>query len=267
VSADARPFANRPGRAGLTVPGDLRSALSPAATFERAFGVAPFLWQQRFLAETGNVVLLKGRQVGASTAVAALCIHAAVFEPGSLSVIVSPTMRQSMEIAAKARAALRNLDRPEPLDADSATTIGLSSGSRIMSLPGTATSIRGYSARLLVVDEAAFVDEETWQASQALVAATGGRIIVLSTPAGRAGWFHDLWQAEPPAWTTIKVRTADVPTVTAAYLESAKATLGPWAYAMEFEAEFGSGGASIFDEQRLWGLVTDKVPPLFGSEP
>ena len=245
---------------------DLRAAIDPTATFERAFRVAPFEWQQKYLRATGNVVLLKGRQIGASTASAALALHTAMYEPGALVVIVSPSQRQSQEIAAKARAALRNLDRPE-LDQDSATTLGLANGSRILSLPGTAVSIRGYSARLLVVDEAAFVDEATWLAAQALVA-TGGRIVVLSTPAGKGGWLFDLWQSEAPGWATFRVPTANVPTVSPEYLASARLAMGPWQFAMEFECEFGAGGASIFDAARLEAMVEELTGPLFqGSEP
>jgi phage FluMu gp28-like protein len=82
---------------------------------------------------------------------------------------------------------------------DSASMLGLANGSRILSLPGTARSVRGWSARLLVIDEAAFVDEATFTAARALVA-TGGRMVVQSTPADEFGPFHELVMADDPAW-------------------------------------------------------------------
>jgi len=254
----SRPVASNPLAA------DLLAGLDPVHTFRTAFHADPFAWQERYLRETRNVAIVKGRQIGASTASAALAIHQALYVPGSVSVIVSPSLKQSAEIQSKARAAIRNLDNPMALDQDSASTIGLSNGSRILSLPGTATSVRGYTASLLIVDESAYVEEDTWLASRALVA-TGGRVCVLSTPAGRSGWFWELAESDDRSWTRFKVKSEEVPTISREYLASERRAMGPWKFAMEFEAEFGSGGASLFDHDRLMGLVDHTIKPLFGA--
>jgi hypothetical protein len=241
---------------------DLASQLDPCATFRAAFHAEPFAWQVRYLRTTGNVCLVKGRQIGASTAAAALLIAGALHDPGSLGVVLSPTQRQSAEIAVKVRAGLSNLDRVQSLAQDNVLTVGLSNGSRILSLSGSATGARGYTAAILLCDEAAYIDAETLIAASALVA-TGGRTIWQSTPAGRSGLFYEAFTGDDPAWTRLRVRSDEVPSISPGYLEQARRTLGPWAYSREHLAEFGAGGTSVFSEERLLGMINTIVPPLF----
>src|SRR5262245_48153738 len=65
----------------MSLAADLARALDPVLVFEDAFGVPVLDWQREYLRATGPTVVLKGRQCGASTAAAALAIHAAVYEP------------------------------------------------------------------------------------------------------------------------------------------------------------------------------------------
>ena len=61
-----------------------------------------------------------------------------------------------------------------------------------MCLPGGEDTVRGFSGvRLLIVEEAARVPDETYFASRPMVAMSGGRIILMSTPAGRRGFFFE----------------------------------------------------------------------------
>jgi hypothetical protein len=223
------------------------------ATFNRAFRMDALEWQKGYLPNERNAIVLKGRQVGASTAASIKAIHLAHYHPGSLAVIVSPSMKQSQEIAIRAKAGIRNLERL-PLQQDSATMIRLANGSRIMSLPGTATSVRGYTAQLLIVDEAAYVEEETWVASRALVA-TGGQVIVQSTPAGAAGWFYELWRSNDPTWDRHQIRSDEVPTISKEFLAQEKISMGEYAYKAEYCAEFLEAGAGLFDAEVLQGMV------------
>lgn len=238
----------------------IQPAFDAQATFSRAFRMAPLSWQEGFLDSSGNVVVLKGRQVGASTSAAAIALHVSRFRPGSLAVIVSPSQRQSQEIAIRAKAGLRNLERA-PLEQDSVTTIGLANGSRIMSLPGTEASIRGYSADLLIVDEAARVEESTWVSARALVA-TGGRVIAISTPAGAAGWFYDLWSGSDN-WTRIRVRTDEVPTVSPEWLAQERRSMSEADYKSEYAAEFVTAGlGGYFNPEALAAATREVAVPM-----
>jgi Terminase large subunit, T4likevirus-type, N-terminal len=231
---------------------DFRAAVDPAVTFERAFGVPPLEWQFPYLRETRPAVVLKGRQVGASFAAAGLAIHCTVYHPDSVAVIVSPTQKQSSEITTRARAGLKRLG--ERLAQDSASTLRLRNGSRILSLPGTPTSVRGWSARLLIIDEAAFLLHETFTAARALVA-TGGRLVVQSTPAGEVGDFHEAVTGDDPGWARFVIRSDEVPTISPAFLASERRAMSPDAFAAEYECQFGHSGASLFSADRLSKLI------------
>jgi hypothetical protein len=165
-------------------------------TFRLAFGFKPMPHQVDYLGETANVCFLKGRQVGATQSAAALAIHVARESPSRNVIIVSPSQKQSTEVAVRARNGLWTLG--EKLLQDSSSLLRLQNDSRIMSLAGTPRAVRGYSADLLIVDEAAYVDDQTWDAARPTVAATGGRVVVQSTPYMPTGFFHDLAVATPP---------------------------------------------------------------------
>lgn len=231
---------------------DFRAALDPAVLFEQAFGFAPLDWQRGYLRETRPTVVLKGRQVGASLSAAVLAIHTVRYQPDVNVVIVSPSLKQSGEICTRARSGLRRLGIT--LVQDSTSTLRLANGSRILSLPGTARSVRGWTAKLLILDEAAFIEHETFVAARALVA-TGGRLVVQSTPADEFGDFHDLVTGDDPDWARFTVRSDEVSTISADFLAAERRAMSPDAYAREFECQFGKAGASLFTAERLAGLI------------
>ena len=139
----------------MSLAADLRMALDPVAAFEAAFGLEALEWQRGYLRETRPAVVVKGRQIGASTCAAALAIHTSVFNPATNVVIVSPSLKQSAEILGRARVGLRRLG--VRLDQDSASMLRLANDSLVVSLPGTALSVRGWTGRLLILDEAPYI--------------------------------------------------------------------------------------------------------------
>jgi hypothetical protein len=234
---------------------DFRAALDPAALFERAFEIESLAWQRDYLHESRPTVVLKGRQVGASFGAAGLAIHTARYWPDVNVVIVSPSLKQSTEICSRARTGLRNLG--VPLLQDSTSMLRLSNGSRILSLPGTARSVRGWTAKLLILDEAAYIEHETFIAARALVA-TGGRLVVQSTPAYEDGDFYELVTSDDPGWARFTVRSDAVPTISADFLESERRAMQPDAYSREYECAFGKAGATLFTADRIADLILDE---------
>ena len=107
---------------------------------------------------------------------------------------------------------------------------------------------------LLVIDEAAYIEDATFTAARALVA-TGGRLVVQSTPADEYGPFHELVMADDPDWARFTVRSDEVPTISAAFLEAERRAMSPDAFAAEYECQFAKAGASLFTAERLAGLI------------
>jgi len=75
--------------------------------------------------------------------------------------------------------------------------VTLSNGSTIRAVPASPRQIRGQSIDLLVVDEAAFVDESVWTAAKyATIARPNSRVVLSSTPWGRRdSWFSVAYRA------------------------------------------------------------------------
>jgi hypothetical protein len=213
-------------------------------TFRAAFGVEPMPHQATYLASTGHLLVRKGRQVGMTQAAAALAIHVARQKAGNLAAVISPSLRQSTEVAMRARVGLWALG--DQLVQDSVSLLRLKNGSRILSLPGSARGVRGYAASLVIVDEAAWVSDETFVAVRALVAATGGRVIVQSTPGSPVGFFYELATNTPPDWASLVVRSDEASVIDPTFLERERREMAADLYRQEYEAEFGSGGGGLF---------------------
>jgi len=173
---------------------DLAMALDPVA-FARAASFEPDPWQADVLrSRTPRILLNCARQSGKSSVVGVLAAWTAIYCRGSLTLLVSPTERQSKELFRKTIAAYRALGRPVPPQSESALQLELESGSRVIALPGKEGTIRGYSGvDLILIDEAARVPDETYQVVRPMIAVSSGRIIALSTPFGTRGWWWREW--------------------------------------------------------------------------
>ncbi len=140
---------------------DLRLALDRVA-FASELGVEPDPWQERLLRSSSDRVLLNcSRQSGKSTMSAVIALHRALYHPGSLILCLAPALRQSQELFGKIAGFYRDLARPVAPQGERKLSLELENGSRIVTLPGSEKTIRGFSgASLLLVDEAARVADE-----------------------------------------------------------------------------------------------------------
>src|SRR5438477_8667085 len=99
---------------------NLLANIDPTAFF-RALGLTPDPWQADLLCGgRQNTLLLCCRQAGRSTVTAALALHEALYQPGSLVLILAPALRQSEEVYRKLVGLYQALGRAAPGDARSA---------------------------------------------------------------------------------------------------------------------------------------------------
>src|SRR5918997_2920078 len=169
---------------------DLRLALDRVA-FASELGVEPDAWQEDLLRSTSDRVLLNcSRQSGKSTTSAIIALHRALYHEGSLILCLAPALRQSQELFGKVAGFYRDLGRPVAPQGERKLSLELENGSRIVTLPGSEKTIRGFSgATLLLVDEASRIDDSLYYSIRPMLAVSGGRLMMLSTPAGRRGVF------------------------------------------------------------------------------
>jgi len=271
---------------------------SDAARMMRAAGLKPDPWQEEVLrSRARQVLLLCTRQAGKSTVSALLALHEALYRRGSLVLMLAPALRQSQELFRKLIGFYDALDRPVPATGESALRLELANGSRVLSLPGKEETIRGFSnVRLLVVDEASRVPDELYYTVRPMLAVSEGRLIGLSTPHGKRGWFYAEWSSaasSPPALersegsssvqtpipsaqrptpdaspvspsVRIRVPASRCPRISSEFLARERETMGPWWFAQEYDCEFVDTVDQVFATEWVDSIIDYDLKPLWG---
>jgi hypothetical protein len=222
-------------------------------------------WQEDLLASDAPRVLLNcSRQSGKSTMAGVIALHRALLVPGALVLILAPAERQAKELFSKVAGAYRALGHAIPADSYRKLGMELSNGSRIEALPGTEKTVRGFSGvDLLIVDEASRVSDELYYAVRPMLAVSGGRLMMLSTPYGKRGAFFEEWSGSSAGWERYEVPAAECPRIPASFLAEERAALPAWVYRQEYECSFEETDDQVFGYDLVSAAVTDEVTPLF----
>lgn len=250
---------------------DLARAASPAS-LAATIGMKPDPWQRDVLGSPHPRILLNcSRQSGKSTVAGMLAVHAAVYEPKSTVLLLSRALRQAQELFKVCLTIYQALGRPVPAEAESALSLTLENGSRIISLPGkSGATVRGYAAvRLLVIDEASQVEDELIAALRPMMAVSGGRLIGLSTPYGKRGWWWDAWANGGEAWKRVQVTADECPRVghhypggREAFLAEERRALGERGFRQEYYCEFAETNDQVFGEETVKKAFSREVEAL-----
>jgi hypothetical protein len=246
---------------------DLACALDPAR-LSRRVGIEPDDWQAELLRSDDRQVLVNcSRQVGKSQTTATLAAHTALYCPGEPVLLLSPTLRQSSQLFQKVKWALKRVGATSAdATTDNALSVKLANGSEIHSLPGKGGTIRGFSSvRLIVVDEAAFVADDLYSAISPMLAVSGGRLILLSTPFGKRGFFHEEWANGGDDWRRFAVTAEECPRIPPEFLERERRMLGAL-YAQEYGCQFLDIVRAVFRHEDVARAITDEVRPLFADD-
>jgi hypothetical protein len=234
-------------------------ALDSVAWAERALGFHPDPWQAEVLRSSNKRILLNcSRQSGKSTITSVLALHTATYQPGSLILCLSPTLRQSGELFRNV-SRFYGVDPAVPSLAESALRLELENGSRIVSLPGKEQNVRGYAGvSLLIVDEAARVLDDLYYSVRPMLAVSSGRLIALSTPWGNRGWFYEAWHSSEP-WQRWEVPATKCPRIRSEFLEEEKRVLGSYWFEQEYNCKFLDSQTQVFRREDVDAMFTEKV--------
>jgi hypothetical protein len=248
---------------------DLRLALD-RVSFAKRLGLKPDPWQENLLRSTSDRVLLNCcRQSGKSTMSGVIALHRALYHPGSLILCLAPALRQSQELFGKIASFYRDLGRPVSPVGERKLSLELENGSRIVTLPGTDKTIRGFSGvSLLIVDEASRVADELYFAVRPMLAVSGGALMMLTTPYGKRGVFFEEWtsgSSASAAWERYEVPATECPRIRPEFLEEERNALPGWVYRQEYECSFEETEDQVFTTEMVERAVTSEVTPLFGS--
>ena len=126
--------------------------------------------------DNDRIIILKSRQLGISTLIAGYALWMILFQNDKNCLVVAIDQNTSKNLVTKVRVMYDNLPSWLKLKAVESNKLSmrLSNGSQIKAVSSTGTSGRSEALSLVIIDEAAFVDnaEELWASLQQTLSTT-----------------------------------------------------------------------------------------------
>ena len=223
---------------------------------------------ENFIENRFNVIL-KSRQLGLSTLVAAYSVWLALFYKDKNVLVIATKLSVAMNFIKKVKTALRSLPGwlilPE-ITGNNKQSVEFSNGSTIKAIPTSDDAGRSEALSLLIVDEAAFVRnfDELWMGLYPTLS-TGGRAIILSTPNGVGGQYYDIYQkaetGENP-FHPIKLPWDVHPERDDEWFETEAKNLSEKQIAQELMCDFAAAGDTFLTANEIEYIRQTVQPPL-----
>jgi len=244
-----------------------RLKADPVYFAKKIMGFETFPYQEKLLRTTSKrIVAVWGRQSGKTTAISVKVIHFAYTNKNVTVLIVSKGLRQSMIMfSVVTNYILGNPILRQSVARYTRTQFHLKNGSRIIALPCSqdGANLRGHTADMVIMDEAAFMPEVViGNVIFPMLATTDGIAIMVSTPWGRNHIFYRSF-ANPKYWVQ-RVKSEECPIIPKSFLEEQRNEIGELRYRIEYEAEFIEDQNALFTQDLIRGvtgdypLITDK---------
>jgi len=229
-------------------------------------------WQREVLDHMGNISIRSGRQVGKSEVISEKAVRLAMGYPGTVTMIIAASQRQSSLLFEKVRAKcdlIPGIYQEKP----TLTRIMLSNGSRIYSLPAGRSGyfIRGFTLDWLIADEAAFIPETVWTAVTPMLAVSRklrgfGFTILISTPFGKGGYYYNSFYDDD--FKSFHVSSEDCNRIPMSFLRKEKLRMSKTEYAQEYLGEFIDDYSQLFPTKLIkesmtfidWNKADDGLP-------
>lgn len=202
------------------------------------------------------------RQVGKTESTAVKALHAALLKPGCTILLIAPTLRQSSILFWRIKNLIARLaDLRSLVTRETQTTVHFLNGSEIIALPAgpTGETIRGYSADLIIMDEAAYIPDKVFEAVEPALAAKNGQLILISTPFGANGYFYRAYNSA--LFSTHTVSAVECPWINPTFLQAQREMLSEDGYRQEYLAEFIALSNQFFSEEEVRAWLADKPKP------
>ena len=242
------------------------TALPNAIDFARqSLGFEPDARQKEVLSSKAKRGILNcTRQWGKSTVAAIKALHTAQAKPGALVLVASPGERQSAEFLNKTEVLVRRLGIRPRGDGKNSCSLLLPNGSRIVGLPGTEGTVRGFSSvSLLLIDEAARVSDPLYRALRPMLAVADGDLWMMSTPNGKRGFFYETWASPDADWHRLSVPATDCPRIPQDFLEEEEREQGHSSFRQEYMCEFTDDRHQMFPRDLIRAAFCDIEPLKF----
>lgn len=232
--------------------------------FARLVGWPLTEWQEQALTlETYMTVVVGARQVGKSRALALLAAWWALRKPGQTVLFLSNGELGARRLLGQVRDVLSAPALRGDVIDEQAGLVVLRNGSRVIALPKS-SAVRGHTTDLLLVDEAAEMDDATLEGAAIPTTtarvAFGARVVLAGTPWQASGGFYRYAmageQGTDESVRTFRWRIADALTdvggwVSRTWVEQRRAATPALQFRAEYECEWVDGGAGYFSRDDL----------------
>jgi hypothetical protein len=214
------------------------------------------------------LITLKSRQLGISTLAAAYSLWLMLFHKDKNVLALATTQATARNLVTKTMFMYDQLPKWLKLPAleKNKLSLRLKNGSKITAKSSNADAARSEAVSLLLIDEAAFIDniDETFAAAQQTLA-TGGQCMALSTPNGIGNWFHQTWEKAESgenSFLPIRLPWTVHPERNEAWREQQNADLGPKMAGQECDCDFLASGDTVFepDDMSFYEQTYQKDP-------
>jgi len=136
-------------------------------------------------------------------------------------------------------------------------------GSRIVALPGTEATVRGFSqVSLMLIDEASRVTDALYLALRPMLIVGDGDLWLMSTPYGQRGFFYDAFNTPANTWERFTVPATENPRIRPDQLEKKREAMGCSYFAQEYQCEFVDNGSTAFDQILIDEAFNETVQAL-----
>lgn len=230
-------------------------------------------------------VTMASRQMGKSTIAAAYLLWYSMFVPDSTILIASNKYSNAMEIGTRIRYGYENI--PDHIRAGAKAynkgSLEFDNGSRIILQATTENTGRGLSSSLVYLDEMSFcrksIQRDMWTSLSPTIA-TGGKIIITTTPAADDDMFSNIWRdandvvdeyGNPSengvgknGFKALKVHWTRHPERDEKWAAEQRAELGELMFRRELDLEFIRDEETLIDQIKLNDMKTKEPIAMQG---
>ncbi len=229
---------------------------------ETEINFPPLHEKQKEVAESGArfKVCAAGRRFGKSRLGSALCVSEGL--SGGRAWWVAPSYPVAMVGWRMVRKLSQRIPGVKIKQGDYMIEYPLGGEVRVRSADNP-NSLRGEGLDLVVLDECAFMKEETWnEAIRPALSDRLGRAVFISTPKGR-NWFWRLYQNGingEEGWRSWQLPTSSNPYINTVEIEAAKSQLPELIFRQEYLAEFIDDQGGVFRRVQEAAILDPQEP-------
>lgn len=185
----------------------------------------------------------------------------ALVHANTTTIIISPSLRQSLNLMRYVQDHINKCKLSKYIRHMNKVEINFINGSRIISLPSSPNTIRGYTCHLVVVDEANFIDEDLiTNVLMPTISTTNGIMWLISTPFIKDHIFYKLYKNPPQGWRTFTIPSSMNPLISKEFLEEQKKILGA-IYEQEYECIYIDDDQGVIPPRMIEAIIHYQSQP------